>query len=65
MSIAIQNLSKSFGAKTIVSDFSLEIPDGTRLCAVVTTQSARDLELHEGQKVWALFTAFAVVLHME
>ena len=32
MSIAIQNLSKSFGAKTIVSDFSLEIPDGTRLC---------------------------------
>ncbi len=32
MSIAIQSLSKSFGAKTIVSDFSLEIPDGTRLC---------------------------------
>ena len=43
----------------------MALSDGTRLCAVVTTQSARDLELHEGQKVWALFTAFAVVLHME
>ena len=32
MSITIQNLSKSFGTNTIVSDFSLEIPDGTRLC---------------------------------
>ncbi len=32
MGITIQNLSKSFGEKTIVSDFSLEIADGTRLC---------------------------------
>ena len=32
MSITIQDLSKSFGEKTIVSDFSLEIADGTRLC---------------------------------
>ncbi|EKO40303.1 MAG: molybdenum-pterin binding domain containing protein [Solidesulfovibrio magneticus str. Maddingley MBC34] len=49
----------------LTSEAIVALTDGTRLCAVVTTQSARDLELHEGQKVWALFTAFAVVLHME
>ena len=32
MGITIQSLSKSFGEKTIVADFSLEVADGTRLC---------------------------------
>ena len=32
MGIIIQDLSKSFGEKTIVADFSLEVADGTRLC---------------------------------
>ena len=32
MNINIQNLSKSFGGRDIVSDFSLEIQDGVRLC---------------------------------
>jgi len=41
------------------------LSDGTRLCAVITTTSARELELTEGQKVWAMFNAFAVVLHVE
>ncbi len=32
MRITIQNLSKSYGGKDIVNDFSLEVPSGVRLC---------------------------------
>ena len=32
MRITIQNLSKSYGGRDILSDFSLEIQSGTRLC---------------------------------
>lgn len=32
MNVTIQNLSKSFGGREILSDFSLEIQDGVRLC---------------------------------
>ena len=32
MNITIQNLSKSFGGRDILSDFSLDIDSGTRLC---------------------------------
>lgn len=32
MHITLQELSKSFGGKDILADFSLEIPSGMRLC---------------------------------
>ena len=32
MSLSIQNISKSFGANVILSDFSLDLADGVRLC---------------------------------
>ena len=49
----------------LTSEVIVALSDDTRLCAVITTQSARELALAEGQKVWAMFTAFAVVLHVE
>ncbi|OLN25799.1 DNA-binding domain of ModE / Molybdate-binding domain of ModE [Desulfovibrio sp. DV] len=49
----------------LTSEAIVALADGTRLCAVITTQSARELALAEGQKIWAMFTAFAVVLHVE
>jgi len=49
----------------LTSEAIVALSDETRLCAVITTQSARELALAEGQKVWAMFTAFAVVLHVE
>jgi molybdate transport system regulatory protein len=49
----------------LTSEVIVALSDGTRLCALVTTKSARELELAAGQKVWAMFNAFAVVLHME
>lgn len=41
------------------------LSDGTRLCALITSQSVRGLNLEVGQKIWAMFNAFAVVLHVE
>jgi molybdate transport system regulatory protein len=43
----------------------VRISNGTELCAVVSTQSARRLALKQGDRVWAVFNAFAVVLHVE
>jgi molybdate transport system regulatory protein len=49
----------------LTSEVIVVLSDGTRLCALITTQSARELELAEGRQVWAMFNAFAVVLHVE
>ena len=49
----------------LTSEVIVVLSDGTRLCALITTQSARELELSEGRQVWAMFNAFAVVLHVE
>lgn len=49
----------------LTSEVIVGLSDGTRLCALVTTQSVRELDLSEGQQIWAMFNAFAVVLHVE
>jgi len=49
----------------LTSEVIVALSDATRLCALVTTKSARELQLAEGQSVWAMFNAFAVVLHVE
>jgi molybdate transport system regulatory protein len=49
----------------LTAEIIVALSDSTRLCALITTQSARELGLAEGQKIWAMFNAFAVVLHVE
>ena len=49
----------------LTSEVIVALSDGTRLCALVTTKSARDMQVAEGQNIWAMFNAFAVVLHVE
>jgi len=49
----------------LTSEVIVTLSDSTRLCALITTQSARELNVAEGQTVWAMFNAFAVVLHVE
>jgi len=49
----------------LTAEVIVTLSDGTRLCALVTTKSVRELDLAEGQKVWAMFNAFAVVLHVD
>ena len=52
-------------AGELTSEVIVALSDGTRLCALITTKSTKELNLSEGQKLWAMFNAFAVVLHVE
>ncbi len=47
------------------SEYALRISDGTELCAIVSSLDSRRLDLKEGDRVWALFNCFAVVLHVD
>ncbi len=47
------------------SEYMVRISDGTELCSIVSTKSSRYLRLKEGDRVWALFNCFSVVLHAE
>ncbi|MFO7687056.1 MAG: TOBE domain-containing protein [Desulfobacterales bacterium] len=47
------------------TEYTVRIDDGTELCAVVSSESRRRLALRVGDRVWALFTCFAVVLHVD
>jgi molybdate transport system regulatory protein len=49
----------------ISSECVVGLADGTELCAIVTTESHRGLDLAEGDAVWALFSSFSVVLHVD
>jgi len=47
------------------TEYVIGISDGTRLCAITTTESGQQLNLKKGEQVWALFNCFAVVLHVD
>lgn len=47
------------------TEYSVRIDDGTVLCAVVSTESAQRLSLEPGERVWAFFNCFSVVLHVD
>jgi molybdate transport system regulatory protein len=47
------------------TEVSVRIADGTELCALVSTQGSRRLALDHGDRVWAVFNAFSVVLHLD
>lgn len=49
----------------LTSEVIVVLSDETRLCALITTNSVHDINLGIGQHVWATFTAFAVILHVE
>jgi len=49
----------------INTEYTVRISDGTALCAVVSTEGARRVGLDAGEKVWALFNCFAVILNLD
>jgi len=57
----IENIKKG----EVNTEYTVRISDGTALCAVVSTESARMLALGEGDRVWMLFNCFAVVLRTD
>jgi molybdate transport system regulatory protein len=49
----------------INTEYVVRIPDGTFLCAIVSETGDHHLNLCEGDPVWAFFSSFAVVLHVD
>jgi molybdate transport system regulatory protein len=49
----------------ITTEYVVRIPDGTELCSVVTTESARRMGLKEADQVWVIFNSYSVVLHVD
>ena len=49
----------------ITTEYVVKIADGTELCSVVTSDLSRRLDLQVNDPVWAVFTSFAVVLHLD
>lgn len=49
----------------ISSEYVLRIDDGTELCALVSTEHDNGQQLAKGETVWAVFNAFAVILHAD
>lgn len=49
----------------ITTEYVVKIKDGTELCSVVSTDSARQMNLKENDKVWVLFNSYSVVLHTD
>ena len=49
----------------VTTEYVVKIADGTRLCSLVTRESSDRLGLRDNDPVWAMFTSFAVVLHLD
>jgi molybdate transport system regulatory protein len=49
----------------VSSEYVLRIDSGTELCALISTKHDTVKSLTVGEKVWALFNAFAVILHAD
>lgn len=47
----------------VTSEVTVELSDGTELCALLSSESASRMAIKEGDSVWAVFSAHAVVLH--
>jgi molybdate transport system regulatory protein len=49
----------------ITTEYVVHLADGTELCSVVTSDPNRRLDFQVNDPVWAVFTSFAVVLHLD
>lgn len=49
----------------IAGEYVIRLADGNELCAVVASAAGRSLGLREQDRVWALFSSCAVVLHLD
>ena len=47
------------------TEYAVRLSDETELCAIVSTAGSRHLNLDEGDRVWAFFNGFSVVLHID
>lgn len=63
--------NRFFGLITRISrgkvntEYTVRISDASELCAIASTEGIRRLNFNVGDRVWALFNCFAVVLHID
>ena len=50
---------------TVACEVVVDLPDGSRICALVTRESVEKLNLKPGKEVVAMFKAFSVILNVE
>jgi molybdate transport system regulatory protein len=49
----------------VAAEVVVTLPEGTDVCALITAESVKKLELKPGDVVWAMFKAFSVVLNAD
>jgi len=49
----------------ISAEVVVELPDGTKICSLVTDESVKALDMKVGDEICALFKAFSVILNVE
>lgn len=49
----------------ISAEVVVELPDGTRICSLVTDESVKNLDLKVGDEICTMFKAFSVILNVE
>jgi molybdate transport system regulatory protein len=49
----------------VTTEYVVQIADGTELCSLATNDSRGRLDLQEKDVVWAIFSSFSVVLHID
>lgn len=49
----------------IAAEVVVSLGDGTEVCALITDESVKKLDLKVGDDVWAMFKAFSVVLNAD
>ena len=62
---ALQGVITEVQAGSITTEHTLSLKDGTRICAISTNSGSNPLNLVTGDRAWAIFDAFAVILHLD
>ncbi len=52
-------------ADPLAVEVIVELSDGTLMCALITDESRKNLNLAPGSQVWCLFKAFSVILNVD
>jgi molybdate transport system regulatory protein len=57
-------VSRITGSRT-TAEVVVLLPDGTELCAIISEKSRRQMAIRDGDQLFAMFDALAVVLHVD
>lgn len=62
---AMEGIVEKITRGNINTEYVVRIKDGTEVCSIATSEGGRRLTLAEGDRVWVLFSSYAVVLRSE